>query len=867
MDNWNGSLVARFGKALRMQLPGKTEPAEGLWLVLGYFDTLRLDPLPRKGGESQIGAMWQENVAISKELNGDIYYHALHMIPRQAAEQDRNEPEEDGREVPFLLLSLVQGGRQADLRNLEQDLTKNGKLSGGRVRCYHTLELSDLVVVQESRCLTDLLERLRDLHEDPRVRDTDTFVAIRYSYLQGRGWDERLEQKDREKRIYMAARYVVRDRGQKKKFMEQLNISMPGFCQDAAFFTTGIEDLHIVRSDIFAKDFLEFLHTMLFVVPADSFREAFSSALTQIGLSEPAAAEGRGTGNGSEPGKPLPDGAGSDPSGRESGLTACCDALLKRFGGVRASVEENDRRTVSWCKPAGNLYSGLVDMSRSSILDGFCYLILDAAAVFCEELRRWNDQAEGKPLSRRQLELIQRFVRGWGTLLEHSTRMDGRFIQMPGLTPSLCEIPARLLEFYLAFAHLCVKQMQLGAEPGEDVAFLLVPKICRRMKVEPIFLNEGAEGKHLLYMDVPLDLLYDPASVMCVICHEAAHFVGGRWRHRTQRQQHLLMAVANELTVQLQLQTITPNLSLKLYAFLDKKCEGRTDSFLRSLKARLHGVIQAFLEDTKAYANFLKEFWEDREAAGASKDSQRQSQMEMLYYRNQLAPNYRSFLSVVDNLAYLFQESYADVSMICLFRLSRSAYLSLARQELDELEADQEIPARNEDQEEPAAAAGAAQQTAAKSSRYYIIAERWSALLRLKGLWKGPDGKEEPFTTWLEQERADRTGVMREFLEDIATVCDPSTWGIRDGQGGFLFNNSASFEQLMLYLGDCRKAIQASCEEGPAGEELRKIFEKMTSQPQLDYGELEKLVSGYRQELLEEYQKKLTENPRETPPQ
>lgn len=826
-SNLSPGLVAKFGKALQMKLPDRSGMEDELWLVLGYFDTLRLYPLPREPEDNQIGAMWKENIVISKKLDGDFYFHPLHMISQEKTAQQKMP----GTESPYLLLSLVQGTGQENLQKLEKEL------ADCQARCYHTLELSDLIVLWESDCLVDLLRNLRRLHEDPKVSDTDTFVAIRYTFLRDRGWVEKMPEADRYGSIYAAARYVVRNTEKKQAFLRDPAVS--GFLRDSAFFTTGIEDLHIVRSCVGVTEFLEFLYATLFAKPlAETFQEAFSSAITQIGLRECAVD--------SPPAK--------DPPDLQRKLTNCCDALLKKFKSVRdfqkrsgEQPEQEDRRSTSWSKPAGNLYNGLLDMSRSSILDGFCYLILDAAAVFCGELDRWNKQNEDDLLTSRQLELVQRFVRGWGALLEHSTRMDGRFIQMPGFTPSLCEIPARLLEFYLAFAHLCVEKMQLGAEPGESVAFLLVPKICRRMKVEPIFLNEEAEGKHLLYMDVPLDMLYDPNAVMCVICHEAAHFVGGKWRHREARQRHLLLSVANELAYQLDLESGTA--VAELYNILSALC-GATYRFLRPLKARLHGVILSFLEDTGApYQDYLRDILNTQKAQQKSEEELYWLQMNTLFRRNELLSDRESFLAVVDNLAYLFQECYADASMILLFGLDRSRYLALARQELDELAADKESRAQMGDQN----SASTDSQEDQEDSRYYIIAERWSALLRLESIWENPDLPVETFSAWLDKTKDSQAGVMRAFLETIDTVCNPETWGVKNGKAGLIFNNSASFQQLMEYLDDCCEDIRKSCREAPSSScELKDVFERMAVRPQLDYDSLANLVDRYRRSLLNE---------------
>lgn len=822
MGNQYQNLVARFGKALQMDVTALPKAADNAskWIVLGYFDTLQIYPLDCGNGNNWISAMWNHNVTLSKEWSKDFYFHPLHMMSNIPSE--KSESCESFWELParYLFLSLVQSakpgtvGTEAIISKLSDAARRTAGVSAV---CYHTMELSDLVVVWKSDSLVTLLKELRSLYQDPLIGDMDTFVAINYQFLQNQEWKNSPLGADNGQTIYVSTRYVVRSVEQKRLFLAGLKEN--GFSCETAFFTTGMEDLHIVCNNLTVYRFLEFLHLTIFNPELSGIvRAAFSECATQIGLpDDPGGKPDPSKGKPKSPGK-------NDPPVPKNELAERCSALLIRFQDARKRIDGVEgRRETSWIKPVGNLYHTLSDMSQNCILDGFCYLILGAASAFCNWIEAWSKTVRDQPMSSQQLELVQRFVRGWGTLMEHSTRVDGRFIQMPGFSPALCEIPARLLEFYLAFANRCAKEMGRGGKNSEKVALLFVPKICRKMKVESIFLSEEHGDKHLLYMDIPFDMLYDPLPVMCCICHEIAHFVGGNWRCRDMRKQSLTLAVANELAIQLYLNDAAP--VFEIYKFLMERCVDE-NVYLIDLLAYLRVAIKDFLESKKPYDTCYTSFMTSRKRLYRDGELSK-LQIQLLSRRKVLAKNYQDFFNIVDNLSYLYQECYADVSMISLLNLNRSTYLHLAQQELEEFKTEVE-----DIRQDP---------------RYYIIVERWSAVLRLDELWASQNDATS-WTSWVEKEIHGELGA---FVEDIDTVCNPSSWGAKDGVScPLIFNTSESFKQLSLYLSECCRKIKMSCEGAKSVEKLQAVFDRMALSHTLDCDSCNELIAEYRKDLL-----------------
>lgn len=850
------NLVARFGKALQMNLTDLDDKQEGAsrWIVLGYFDTLQLYPLPSSieveetQSRNQLNAMWEHSIEISEKLNGEFYYHPIHMIPALSKHGDKAGSRLDKEchtDFPFMFFTLVQGATRDSSeiqRRVRLIATSSGVDNHVGIHFYHTLELSDLIVICMSDSLLDLLKILNKMHNDSSISDSDTFVAINYEFLKERRWESRRITRDLEAEIYVSTRYVIKDVKSKEAFLKTL--FNPNQINQCAYFTTGIEDLHVVQNKIAISYFLTYLYNILFNINiAPLCRDACSSCMTQIGLPDPDGDDQvpkENTGSQGDQGPGAQEDGDDQLQSKNQILIDQCSRLLTRFQNECTNAIKScqiERRDISWIKPARNLYNALLDMSRNCILDGFCYLILDAAAVFQREIRIRGFLTGENTMSSQQLELVQRFVRGWGTLIEHSTRVDGRFIQMPGFTPLLCEIPAHLLEYYLAFANQCVQAMRTCTSRGENVAFLFVPKICRRMKVEPIFLNDTDSGKHLLYMDIPLDMLYNPLSVMCCICHEVAHFVGGDLRRRSLRTKHLTLAIANELSNQLRVKD--PAAVFFLYrSLLLQHDDG--NNLLINLKAILLGKVKLFLESSELFDAFTKKYL-DTLKDSHTEESLVRARINLYARRNALAFNSECFYELMENIAYLFQECYADVAMISFLRLSKKTYLLMAQSELEEMKANSPDLRNN--------------------SKYYIIVQRWSALLRINGLWSEYDDAFPMSELKGNELYSNQNNLMKMFMEDICTSCNPKTWGRRGTETCPIYNTSESFNLLSAYLNKCYSGIRdyLNSKDYKARRETQRIDDEciynMAISPQLDYDYLDQVINQYRNDLLSELEK------------
>lgn len=846
MDKYQ-NIVALFSKALRMNVDTLLPQAKQLGtnqVVLGYFDTLQLYTLEMDSQESPgwIENIWRENLRIAKMLNGEFYYHPLHLTADFIEEsKERNETQmliADGYEAfwkcekPYVFLSLAQAsgvGTPAMLRSIIRDELKN--YPNICCACYHTLELSDLALLWKSDNLIDILRLLQNLYKQPSFGDLNTFPTVSYDYVEnwqsGMSGDPRI--------LHISTQYAVKAPNEVSNYLATLPKS-----NQQPRFVAGIDDLQIA-ADTTESWLLEFLNKSLFdPVGKHAYHTAFYDSSTQVGIAYTWERPILST---------LSSEGATDPKnvGGVHPITRQCSDLLACFQEIVPPENHS-----SWHKAVVSLLNAMTDMSRSWVLDGFCYLTLESAQSFYDWIKCISqDHMWDKVSGNHQMELIQKFVRGWGDLMDQATKTDGRYLQMPGFSPSFSEIPSRLLEFYLAFTKSCIHMSQRSNQDLDNTSLMLVPKICRRVKVHSIFksmrpvvraVNIGSASdhyqNHLLYVDIPLSMLYNPKLVMCCLGHEQAHFyTAQRWRNRDERKNMLLGAVAVELSIHLHmdLPDVIKDIFIDLKTALTR-AEAQVERTGKDVSAddlaafrnledsdRLMALMQYAVVDA-VQKNFEKWRKQCLSIIRVQKNTLI-SNHEILHWQtltNICAQNLlhkrNNFTHILSNLVYLFRECYADITMIALIGLTLEEYLNLA---------EREISAFHDfaDTEEP--------------GRYYVAVERWAAVI---------------YTAWPEELRNifSTASKLSQFQEDI--------WYFLKMQGGqgekntlrAGYHNVDSIAFLEEYLADCWDTINSDlnkqvmdCTTSP-----RCVFQKIAREHTAESAIFDQVIQEYRQTLV-----------------
>lgn len=798
-------LVLCFGKALTGKAGELLCKHKDSWVALGYFDTLQIYSLPRSAYvDNWVYGMLAEEQRLAMQLDGDFYFHPVHIMSHSTEREAKKKQTFLETGTAYLAVTFVQAREITEsdaafqMENKLEKVLEDGLDARNRPEwvIYETLNLSDLIILWKADSLNAILDAIHFLYIQPEVGDLHTIPAIRFDTVCG---DLQSPQAVKEYIPRVISRYLIKDPYNAKEFFQEVS----KYLLEKPYLTTGMEDVSVVMENVCTQDLRNTIAARLTHNNIVSlYGKAFSETEIHLCLEEVNSNKIR----------PVKDNLRlvNYCENLQNGFQKEKKRLLKSAGDVSVDM--------SWLKVAGELYNALLDMSRNPVEDGFCFLILESARMFCQKLQGINLP------SSEQIMRIQRFLRGWGTLMEQSMRMDGKFNQQPGFSPALCQIPSRLLELYLAFNAHCCKLICKQADDDYQFCFLLVPKLCRRIKVEVVFFDKPPCDR-LLYVDVPSDLLYEPEYVMAHLCHEISHFCGESWRLRDKRKDAYLHICANELAYALGLsadQTID-------LIYQDLNVYEYTNGFyLRNLQEESLIQCQALLEDISAVQK-----WIDTTRTCANSPLQEYLDlMQVMADRQELLlanQNCRrnpqgDFFYVMEEITFLFKECYADISMIYILQLSAEQYFMLSKKETmlyNRMKTENNLD-------------------------YDLAVERWAIVL---------------YTVFQERAmnmlRGIQDDVMCEFAKDILSCmvffCMPSKeWDMDVNYMMIHYHRRSSIYFLRRYLKSCYQKMRNSASQQDVEElkKLRNVFRKMTEQYDFTDQHCHGLLQEYRQDLL-----------------
>ena len=808
-------ITMKLEKALTLEFDQTApENQRDFWFTLGYFDALRLQlPAANGAGENMVKRIYRDINMQSQHTNAKIYTHPLHIISNLAdgakAERYRRFFEES---TPFLCVTFFQCSPllQKSPIQLEQEadalLVQTIKALGDDEQrklhyvIYQTLNLSDFVVLWKTNSLQWLLKALQALHTSDFVGDLHSIPAVRYDCLMlfQNGLSREGSRPVEEKIDQIITRYIVRDSKLASEFFQAL----PDEIREEPFFSTGVEDVSTVRQDVSTQTLFKTLGHRLFDQKASAqFHSAFLDCETHLGLS----------------------GYSSNVAQvQKTDLQDYCERLNQCYSIVKNKVISlsEDGLDSDWLRTAGNLYHSLLDMSRNAVADGFCYLVIDGAAMFCSELAKMKE-----PCDTEQLMRFQRFIRGWGSLIDQTMRLDGKFAQQPGFSPALCPIPSRLLELYLAFTTQCGKMMQSNSSDNSRFALLLVPKLCRRIKVESVF-SRIPPSDRLLFVDVPLDILFDPFFALAHLCHEISHFCGESWRLREERKRAYLKICARELANQLDIQR--EDVINEMYNALSNY-KYSPPAYLAILRDQILDCLDILIEDRSVVSEWIQHAYpkEEYDAESYARNIASTTSWKGLLassHINQGNPINRLYSVIQTEYYELFKECYADVSNIFTLRLSGVDYMRLAQKEI--VLSNRGSPMMDD---------------------YILVVERWTITLHVthqNDALIAIRSDQLPQELW--QFAEDIEACYNYFFGDAPVVANPSSNYLDYRCVGYLCDYLSNCLRMMRDSEQDTESYQSKCLR-----RIRATYEKITEYHDVIGEECWQMISNHRSETIQ----------------
>lgn len=316
--------------------------------------------------------------------------------------------------------------------------------------------------------------------------------------------------------------------------------------------------------------------------------------------------------------------------------------------------------------------------------------------------------------------LMNRFLRGIGYLLQYTTNSDLQFVQFPGRVPTLIEYSAKLTAAYSAYCYCVARSLHdVDAEPSAKYQFLMVPKVCTRIKIQQIFPLRDASFQQkpcerIIYLDIPSSFVSNVQLTLISLTHEIAHVVGHDLRKRDARGKCFINCAVIETLRALNIfheDINNDEISILVAAYCNQRhnsfesfhtarLKEQAQTINEGLKDKLNNSRQIFIELYKKFGFLSKDGVETYASCSKAQideldwEIRRQRAARMNVAVNTFITRVNEYISsgaltgnedcsdmttlfgIVNTLISLFKECYADVIMLSILKLKLSDYVA-----------------------------------------------------------------------------------------------------------------------------------------------------------------------------------------------
>ncbi|MCL2105722.1 MAG: hypothetical protein FWH26_01455 [Oscillospiraceae bacterium] len=626
---------------------------------------------------------------------------------------------------------------------------------------YHSLEICDFVILWRSSKMTPVLKALQMFYQSGNgtIGFTETVCGLPVKRFEQLKDVENDTLDDTDRLPVMDIRVTSKSYPHLVRLKNELTNRLKtvigeNWDKDAEFFfVLGTDDLLGIMRKIKPVHIFQFYQQLFQLLQAESMT-SIEGIHTQIGIDDDTKLE-------------------KVPSYPSSPLAEACQRLADKFKTLLTENKNLIPGKPNWVEQLTGQLNWIVNMSESCVFDNVCYLLLHSLAFFYEWLRFHLDPANmpedvenidfSKAYIVRKTHDINVFVENLEHLADHIIRAECSIVQSTDYKFPRYNMSTGVIEFCGAFFRKVSKflsSMDKDSVPPV-VPYVLTPMPCRSVKTIALFKGFYRDT-FLHYLEVPIESICEPGFIIASLTHESSHFFGESIRNRDLRFESFVeclgIVLSNwfELPAELDLWLTTRlhnDLALCFNEAFGKLGDGTF--FQEDIKVTAKKVLMRFLQDGRIRqetAKALLPYAPGRSLEDAAAYVERKS-------NTLIAGMYQlKYDTIVEDLAYLFKECYADLMMIFSLRLSFSRYLQVFEKELRKFH----ILMNSESDESNKKQAPALLQGMLVLQRIVLVYSACNNCAdKMKG-WDSLDANEEEFADFDEE--------MKRFLGDVAKL-------------------------------------------------------------------------------------------------
>ena len=156
---------------------------------------------------------------------------------------------------------------------------------------------------------------------------------------------------------------------------------------------------------------------------------------------------------------------------------------------------------------------------------------------------KMEEQIKGKKAGIQYFEAFDKcfcsFFDGLNTLVNSAMHTDRQFIRATSFSNIFYDVPPKIMAFYVAIIYRIRTIMQTEGE--KRYTFFMAPSFSDEVSVKIISYNENKMPcDRILKVSINERSLYNPEAVIRRMTHEIAHYVGGELRKRSLRKEKII---------------------------------------------------------------------------------------------------------------------------------------------------------------------------------------------------------------------------------------------------------------------------------------------------------------------------------------
>lgn len=526
-------------------IPASGEGSRVEFCAFGNVDGIEVGEAMTCDGKSQsmTELIWEAQKKFYRELEGNSSVQRIYIVRCEEKEKEQEFWEEDT--LPFFFFCRIQCSGEKTL--LMQDRSKLEKKdafgddSEIKVKTYLTYDNTDLFIVIRASEYAKGAEAINALHQNKNfasqgdsaciLKNSFTVMAVRNQWISQLDDVQRKEwNRDKIDRVYI--RLIEREGGDIGLIEENINIE-----NRIRRAVMGTDDHVIVLSDVGWGDFLTLYEENNGIFgnrSKGSIYNVNAAGVTSqicVKLNDQDVTE-----NGEK------SSSMSLPREKEERDT---ELFKKQTKTLKLKLEEAEGNRSDYVNELNIILNVLPKYSGEMFND----------YVFFPLLKILDTLIELMFTQKRLIHVIDKepfydFLAGFCFYTQNTMLTDRHTAQMLGFNVKIYDIPVKLNAFYNAYMYKITSVLNVPEINEEqktepvDYDFIALPGMADLVKVKELYKGVS-DNQRLIKVEIPEYSFYNVRSMMIILAHETAHYVGRGLRNRDHRTEAVISSYAH----------------------------------------------------------------------------------------------------------------------------------------------------------------------------------------------------------------------------------------------------------------------------------------------------------------------------------